>query len=66
MDGYRCFLPCDESIYDVTYSMFKSPVNGIKSSNAMNDILYDDRFMQRFNGSDEKREVYGWNFRPEN
>lgn len=48
MDNCNCFPPCDEILYDVSYSLSKWPASGYEGDAAYFDVFYVEHFRERF------------------
>ena len=44
----KCFPPCDEVLYDVSYSLSKWPASGYEGDAAYYDVFYIEGFKERF------------------
>jgi len=51
MNHCLCHPPCDEVLYDVSYSLSKWPAFGYEGDSAYIDIFYITNFTERFKGS---------------
>ena len=48
MEYCRCFPPCDELFYDVSYSLSKWPASGYEGDAAYFDVFFIESFKDRF------------------
>lgn len=48
MEDCKCFPPCDEILYDVSYSLSKWPASGYEGDAAYYDVFYIEGFKERF------------------
>lgn len=60
----RCFPPCEEITYDVTYSLSRWPADSFDGDEAYSDIFWTEQYDERFKGPQdtEKDELYGMHF----
>ena len=54
LQACKCFPPCDEVAYDVSYSLSKWPAEGYEGDAAYYDIIFIEKFAQRFKGEKSK------------
>ena len=66
MADCNCNPPCQEIIYDVSYSLSKWPARGLEGNMVWRDIFTEERFLERFNHSDEERRRFSAYFASEN
>jgi len=60
MSECRCHPPCDEFLYDVSYSLSKWPASGYEGDAAYMDIFYGEKFRERFANTSKNDAV--WNY----
>ena len=51
LEDCHCFPPCDELMYDVSYSLTKWPAPGLEGDAAYFDIFHIEGFQERFKGT---------------
>ena len=61
----RCHPPCDEFLYDVSYSLSKWPASGYEGDAAYMDIFYNEQFRERFANTSKNESIWDY-FRDEN
>jgi len=61
----RCHPPCDEFLYDVSYSLSKWPASGYEGDAAYMDIFYVEMFRERFANTSKNESIWDY-FRDEN
>jgi len=61
----NCHPPCDEFLYDVSYSLSKWPASGYEGDAAYMDIFYVEMFRERFANTSKNESVWNY-FRDEN
>jgi len=61
----NCHPPCDEFLYDVSYSLSKWPASGYEGDAAYLDIFYDEMFRERFANTSKNESIWNY-FRDEN
>jgi len=65
MSECRCHPPCDEFLYDVSYSLSKWPASGYEGDAAYMDIFYVEEFRERFANTSKNESIWDY-FRDEN
>jgi len=65
MSECRCHPPCDEFLYDVSYSLSKWPATGYEGDAAYMDIFYNELFRERFANTSKNESMWDY-FRDEN
>ena len=65
MSECRCHPPCDEFLYDVSYSLSKWPASGYEGDAAYMDIFYVEFFRERFENTTKNESIWDY-FRDEN
>jgi len=65
MQECRCHPPCDEFLYDVSYSLSKWPASGYEGDAAYMDIFYVEMFRERFANTSKNESIWDY-FRDEN
>jgi len=65
MSECRCHPPCDEFLYDVSYSLSKWPASGYEGDAAYMDIFYVEFFRERFANTSKNESIWDY-FRDEN
>ena len=60
MSECRCHPPCDEFLYDVSYSLSKWPANGYEGDAAYIDIFYGEKFRERFANTSKNESVMSY------
>jgi len=65
MSQCSCHPPCDEFLYDVSYSLSKWPASGYEGDAAYMDIFYVEMFRERFANTSKNESVWDY-FRDEN
>jgi len=61
----RCHPPCDEFLYDVSYSLSKWPASGYEGDAAYMDIFYVEMFRERFANTTKNESIWEY-FQDEN
>lgn len=61
----HCHPPCDEFLYDVSYSLSKWPASGYEGDAAYVDIFYVENFRERFANTSKNESIWDY-FRDEN
>ena len=51
LEKCRCFPPCSEVFYDISYSLSKWPAGGYEGDAAYFDVFHVERFRERFLGT---------------
>ena len=64
MSECRCHPPCDEFLYDVSYSLSKWPAFGYEGDAAYMDIFYNENFRERFANTSKNESIWDY-FRDE-
>ena len=65
MSRCLCHPPCDEFLYDVSYSLSKWPATGYEGDAAYLDVFYVEEFRQRFENTPKNHTIYEY-FKDEN
>ena len=62
----KCYPPCNEIIYDASYSLSQWPGKGFEGAAVWHDLFDDEEFLARFNSSKTERDLYKEYFSFEN